>query len=127
MDGAIEYPLASTTLKNDFYVDDVLSGADSVNEALNLNTELTELMQSARFNLRKWSSNSNELLERIPQQNQELNAINGIIKTLGVMWQTETDELAFDMSLNRFIIRSTRLHLPSSTERKTNHTKNMAT
>lgn len=67
-DGYENYSKASEVVKNDFYVDDSVSGADSVEEALEIYKQLRQLMNSACFNLRKWSSNSRELLKHIPMR-----------------------------------------------------------
>ena len=113
IDGTVEFPLAAATLQGDFYVDDVLSGADNVNEALKIYTELNNLMQSAHFHLRKWSSNSSELLEHIPLSDQELNSTGGIIKTLGVVWSTGTDDLSINVSMEMNTVPRTKRQLAS--------------
>lgn len=55
------YPLASKIMLNDFYVDDVLSGADNIVDSLQAQAELRECMQSGGFTLKKWISNCSEL------------------------------------------------------------------
>lgn len=112
-DGAIDFLMASCVLKNDFYVDDVLSGADDESDARILYSQLNELMNSAHFHLRKWSSNSKQLLETIPNRDQELRAVNGIITALGVAWTPDSDELAFNISLNVDAIPTTKRQLTS--------------
>lgn len=57
------YPLAATAIARDFYVDDLLSGADSLEEALTLRNQIICLLQRGCFQLRKWSSNAPELCE----------------------------------------------------------------
>jgi len=52
-----QYPLASKIALRDFYVDDLVSGADTVQEALQIKSELIQLLQSGKFELRKWASN----------------------------------------------------------------------
>lgn len=86
--------------KKDFYVDDVLHGADTVDEAVRCYTELKAVMRSACLNLPKWTSNSNELMAHIPQDQQELHKNNGIIKVLGVFWAPEADVLAYNFSIS---------------------------
>jgi hypothetical protein len=60
------FPLASKVVSEDFYVDDMLSGADSVADAIILQNQLLSMMSRGCFSLRKWSSNSAELLQRLP-------------------------------------------------------------
>ncbi|XP_031636180.1 uncharacterized protein LOC116349066 [Contarinia nasturtii] len=113
IDGAIEFPLASEILKKDFYVDDVLSGADSLDEAIIRYSQLINLTSSACLNLRKWSTNSKELFAQIPMEKRELQVTNGIIKALGISWLTESDELTFNNSVNVDSIVVTKRHLAS--------------
>ena len=61
-----KYPLAAEAVNNDFYVDDCLTGADSIEEAIELQHQLQSLFTEADFILRKWNSNSPALLQAIP-------------------------------------------------------------
>ncbi|XP_055308589.1 uncharacterized protein LOC129572612 [Sitodiplosis mosellana] len=139
IDGSNEFPIASPVLREDCYMDDVLSGADSVEEAAMLSEQLTDLMKSGQFRLRKWSSNSHELLNHIPKEEREINSINGITKTLGICWSTDSDELAINVSLDLDAVPRTKrqltseiaslyvgLYLPSGDHGQTNLAKNMA-
>ena len=47
------YPRAAMVLQRDFYVDDVLTGVDTKDEARSLRTELTKLLKLAGLNIRK--------------------------------------------------------------------------
>ena len=55
------FPVASSEILRNTYVDDFASGRDNVQETLKLQQGANELMQKAAFNLTKWSSNSSEL------------------------------------------------------------------
>ena len=44
MDHRRKYPLTTLAVMNDFYVDDGLDGADSIDEATNLRSEMQELL-----------------------------------------------------------------------------------
>ena len=57
-DFAHEYPLATKTVNEAFYVDDCLTGADSVEEGIELCRQLQALFAKADFLLRKWNSSS---------------------------------------------------------------------
>ncbi|XP_050064174.1 uncharacterized protein LOC126553022 [Aphis gossypii] len=50
-------PLASRAIKSDFYMDDLLTGANTIADAVNLREEVINTMNSAGFVLRKWISN----------------------------------------------------------------------
>ncbi|GFX74665.1 uncharacterized protein TNCV_3120951 [Trichonephila clavipes] len=78
---ANNFPLASKAALNDFYVDNLMSEANSLSEALELQNQLTEMLSSAGLVLRKWASNCNELLNSIDSDmrlsNASLNIDNG--------------------------------------------------
>jgi len=43
------FPLGATTVLNDFYVDDLLTGADSKAEAIQIRNQTIELLQRGAF------------------------------------------------------------------------------
>lgn len=96
-DGADNFPLASATLAEDFYMDDMLTGVDDEQEGEELCQELLQLMQSAGLSLRKWSSNSPTILSKIPAELRDertsfsLDSPSAPIKTLGLQWQPMDD------------------------------------
>ena len=102
------------------YVDDIVSGADTEDEAFAMYRESKATLREGGFNLRKFNSNSPALLERIRREensahsrattvhqldetyskatlgnDQELAA--GDQKTLGVKWCVETDHFIVDV------------------------------
>ncbi|XP_037929954.1 uncharacterized protein LOC119664555, partial [Teleopsis dalmanni] len=91
------YPLGAPALLNDFYVDDCLSGTNSIITALDTQQQLSELLSKSGFKLRKWCSNNTRLLQNIPIEDQEINldlddsAIKPT-KTLGIIWLPKSDE-----------------------------------
>ncbi|XP_062713769.1 uncharacterized protein LOC134290616 [Aedes albopictus] len=96
-DESTDYPIGARIVKEDFYVDDALSGADSLSAAVEAVKQLKGIMQKGGFSLHKWCSNSNELLEHIPTAEQEQPAAledygpNGVIKVLGLLWDPKAD------------------------------------
>ncbi len=92
------HPSASTAIKESFYVDDFLSGADTVELANALRIELCDLLSQAGMVLRKWRSSSMELLEKVPDQLREkettpVDLQSSYQKALGVHWDTVSDSL----------------------------------
>lgn len=69
-DEADRFPAGAAVLVNDVYVDDVLTGADSIKEALENQKQVIQLCRAGSFPLRKWASNSNQLLENIPEEDR---------------------------------------------------------
>ena len=57
LDFAMDYPLAFDAVNKAFYVDDGLTGADSTEEAIELQRQLQYLFSHGGFLLCKWNSN----------------------------------------------------------------------
>ncbi|XP_039303484.1 uncharacterized protein LOC120357383 [Solenopsis invicta] len=99
-DEAESYPLGSRALREDAYMDDVLTGAPTKKEAIELRRQLTDLCMAGGFPLRKWSANESEILAEVPVEHrmqQELrdwrpHETHG---TLGLRWHPATDEFSF--------------------------------
>ena len=96
----LSYPLASKILKSDFYMDDIISGVDTVEQGRLVCNELSELLHSSGFHLRKWASNSVEILNSLPPDLREMGSELLIdphksIKTLGLKWNPAQDVLTF--------------------------------
>ncbi|GFY51736.1 pro-Pol polyprotein [Trichonephila inaurata madagascariensis] len=84
------FPLASKAALKDFYVDDLMFGANSLSEALELQNQLIQMLTSAGLVLKKWASNCNELLNSVDSDmrlsNSSLNIDNDdTVKTLGTL------------------------------------------
>ncbi|XP_039450509.1 uncharacterized protein LOC120429503 [Culex pipiens pallens] len=100
-DCAESHPVASRVIQEDFYVDDMLSGADSIEEASTLMKEVRQVTDSAGFTLRKWNSNCPELLKRLPKHLKderstlEIDPAKTTVKTLGLRWEVSTDMFCF--------------------------------
>ncbi|XP_051862363.1 uncharacterized protein LOC127565811 [Drosophila albomicans] len=94
------YPLASDIIANYMYVDDVLAGADTKQAAVSAIDELRTALESAGFPLRKWTSNSKDVLRRIPKDHLlcadflEIDEAS-VAKTLGIRWRATSDEFFF--------------------------------
>jgi hypothetical protein len=58
-------------LSNDFYVDDLLSGTSTIEEAIKMQQEISSLLQTAGLTLRKWASNHTTFFDTIPKELQE--------------------------------------------------------
>lgn len=97
------FQLASKTILRDFYVDDLFTGADSVKEAIVLQRELTSILRGGGFELRKWISNSNEVLGEIPDKLREINfplnfEFSQTVKTLGILYHPAIDCFQFKIT-----------------------------
>ena len=71
IDFAMNYPLAINAVTRAFYVDDGLTGADSTEEAIELQRQLQQLFSRGGFLLHKWNSNEQVVLQHIPPELQD--------------------------------------------------------
>ena len=71
-----ENPDAVKVLKNGLYVDDLVSGAPSDDEALDIYKGTKGIMLAGGFNLPKWASNSNTVVETITQAESNIDSNN---------------------------------------------------
>ncbi|XP_038120879.1 uncharacterized protein LOC119770308 [Culex quinquefasciatus] len=98
------YPQAVERIKRDFYVDDFLSGADDTNEATCLKQQVVEILSSAGFELRKWTSNNQELLqEQLTDKSapvlMKFSEQGEAVKALGIQWFPTEDVYGFKVNL----------------------------
>ncbi|XP_055633212.1 uncharacterized protein LOC129773601 [Toxorhynchites rutilus septentrionalis] len=95
------YPLAATTVKKSFYIDDMLAGANSLEESMELLQQVTGLLNDGGFDIHNVCSNSKEILKMVPEEKREKfgviedAAINGLMKTLGIVWNPDSDVFTF--------------------------------
>ncbi|GJQ70063.1 hypothetical protein Trydic_g5538, partial [Trypoxylus dichotomus] len=60
-------PFGAEIILRDFYVDDLLTGAQTIDQANKIIAEVTEILSQGKLELRKWASNKPELLQNIPE------------------------------------------------------------
>lgn len=90
-----EQPKISNIIACDFYVDDLITGANDESEAIEIAREISGNLKKSCFDLRKWSSNSPVVLEALGKTQSE--TIGYYItsddkrKTLGVVWKPNDD------------------------------------
>nr|XP_039259008.1 uncharacterized protein LOC120335544 [Styela clava] len=98
-------PRISEIVNEDFYVDDCLTTAESVDEGIEIVKELTQLMSKGGFNLTKWLTNNDELLSMIPEEKRakcvQNHVIDGNVKerVLGIQWNVANDEFGFKVNI----------------------------
>ena len=90
------FPLVSQVIIYDFYVDDLLTGADTLDQARAMKYQLTTTLAQHGLHLRKWAANHHTLLQH------GTNTIDRIEipadkdpKTLGLLWSPIADTFEF--------------------------------
>ncbi|XP_055633359.1 uncharacterized protein LOC129773739 [Toxorhynchites rutilus septentrionalis] len=101
-----KYPLAYKSIIEDTYMDDVITGSDNVEAAINLSFQLNHIMEDGGFRLRKWASNCEAVLNTIPEENSAIRDTEGInldpdnyVRTLGLTWIPKMDVFRFQFSV----------------------------
>ncbi|XP_055846848.1 uncharacterized protein LOC129912570 [Episyrphus balteatus] len=99
LDVAESNPRVSSIILNDFYVDDIITGADCVDELISLQKELVDVLHSAGFNLRKWTTNCWPLLLSLPEDQRQMSPIefedSNMVKVLGLQWCPSKDSFTY--------------------------------
>lgn len=97
-----QYPLESNIIINDFYVDDLITGAKSVSDLITIRKNIMHVLSSGCFELRQIKSNNSSLIEELTSQNfmsKHLVSQNQSAKTLGIMWNSELDNFEYNSKL----------------------------
>ncbi|XP_075990332.1 uncharacterized protein LOC142985983 [Anticarsia gemmatalis] len=97
------YPIAASMV-SDYYVDDLLSGKDTLEDAIEASQQLKEMMKRGGFTLKKWASNNAEFMKSVSFDERSSNAhfdLNkeGKVKALGILWNLKTDKIEYNSNL----------------------------
>lgn len=96
------HPRTSNIVSKDFYMDDLLIGADSFPEVIQLSREILSILKTECFDLCKWKSNSTEALKQLDpsesSQDSYFFCSSKVNKTLGMLWSCQSDTFHFSIS-----------------------------
>ena len=103
-----QHPITQWHIDHSFYVDDLLGGADTVEQAVELYSSLSHILEKASFHLRKWRSSSKKVLQQIPLNIQEALPTQELVdqhsavypKALGVSWDSREDSMKTSINLS---------------------------
>lgn len=92
------FPRAAEIIRNDFYVDDLMTGSGSVKDLKEIQRQLNHVLSSHSLNLRKWTSNCREI--STIQRNLEIRDTDQVYnKVLGIYWNPANDSFSFKVCL----------------------------
>lgn len=113
-----EFPLGSKMIRECFYVDDCLGGADTVDEGREAQRQLITVLNKGGFKLRKWTSNEVKLLQRLSGDKLDLD-LEGTdtTKILGLKWCSTTDYFEFTINIDVFNTKPTKRAILSDAAR----------
>ncbi|XP_045454347.1 uncharacterized protein LOC123663725 [Melitaea cinxia] len=97
------FPLAKQIALSDVYIDDVITGQASLNEALEAKSQIIALFELGCFHLRKWMSNDPQLLADLPPEDCLTESVSFddsetlTLKVLGLKWDPKSDAFLFEV------------------------------
>ncbi|GFX64930.1 integrase catalytic domain-containing protein [Trichonephila clavipes] len=98
-----EFPDTVELLDRNFYVDDLISGGNEFEEALQTSRRAKNIMEAAGMDLRKWITNDANLMEQWKKENFNVHPVHETVslgangtKVLGLSWNTNEDYLTTD-------------------------------
>lgn len=108
-----KFPIESEIIMNDFYVDDLITGSNNINNVLNIHKNITQILKGAGMELRKVTSNNNEVLNHIADikgehvtQHSVLN--QNSMKTLGIVWNRQLDVFEYNIKNKNYTTNITK-------------------
>ncbi|XP_070510426.1 uncharacterized protein [Cardiocondyla obscurior] len=98
-----ECPVGATSIIRDFYINDLLTGADTLTEAKTAREQIVLILRRGQMELRKWLANHQELLPEGKQGDRSLSVLSdeGERKILGVQWNSQRDEFIIEAHESR--------------------------
>ncbi|XP_046628209.1 uncharacterized protein LOC124309036 [Neodiprion virginianus] len=101
-----QYLFASHVILENTYVDDILSGAEDVDQGREKINELNQLLKAGGFELQKWTSSHPETLVDISRNHQEIAMHLNLdqspfFRALGLAWRPDIDAFAFSPQIHQ--------------------------
>lgn len=99
------FPEAAKVLRHCFYVDDLSTSLHSEEQAIEIYHQLKEMLATAQFEIVKWATNSQEVLDHIPEEDREVSDSISLnedqtVKTLGLRWSPKSDIFSFAVNID---------------------------
>lgn len=99
-----DFPKAARVLREDFYMDDVITGEKTIEKAIALQQQLDQLLKRGRFQLRKWRANDQRILENLSRESEADSLLTidkeGALKTLGLLWDANSDTMQYRVKID---------------------------
>ncbi|XP_073995272.1 uncharacterized protein [Rhodnius prolixus] len=104
-DEGTPFPLATKALTHDTYVDDIVTGASTIDEILSIKEQLIALLSKGGFQLSKWTSNSSDVIKPSPDQCKVMpisfsEMEEPTVKLLGLQWDPIQDVFSYKIHMS---------------------------
>lgn len=105
-------PEIAEKIKNEFYVDDLMTGCQKISEGLMLKDKISEVLTKGGFQLQKWVSSCKELnnlltsdeKDSVMDQDQGRKEkdikMDEVMKILGISWDRDCDEFKYSVTFS---------------------------
>ncbi|XP_048480955.1 uncharacterized protein LOC105389072 isoform X1 [Plutella xylostella] len=95
---------AAKIIKEDCFMDDIVSGKETLKDAIKTAKDIEKILQKGGFILQKWCSNDVDFLKQFEPSKISTHVnikfgIDGIIKTLGIIWNMGEDVFQYQNNL----------------------------
>ncbi|XP_027850721.2 uncharacterized protein LOC114130034 [Aphis gossypii] len=103
------YPQVQAALMSQTYMDDICTGADSIEYAQTLQYNLVSILSQFGLDLKKWASNLFDLLKNIPAEDRAAGPLpfkdekSPQVQVLGMKWNPDDDLFSYDVSSTMFV------------------------
>lgn len=100
-----DYQSARDAVNTDFYIDDLLTGANTFEKALKPRNNIIEITESACLKLRKWASNDERLINDLGDSSDDKFIkldLGDDVGVLGTTWKPKSDTISY--SINRDLL-----------------------
>lgn len=103
-DEQTKWPLAADITLRDFYMDDLMTGCQTEDEAKDIYHQMDELMKAGGFELQKWTSNNDQVLKVIEEEKRTADQsipveLSNLVKVLGISWNRMNDQFEYSVRL----------------------------
>lgn len=103
-DEQTKWPLAADITLRDFYMDDLMTGCQTEDEAKDIYHQMDELMKAGGFELQKWTSNNDHVLKVIEEEKRTADQsipveLSNLVKVLGISWNRMNDQFEYSVRL----------------------------
>lgn len=102
-----KHPMVSDLLRNDIFMDDILSGVNNIKDAITLSNDLIKILDKRCFKLAKWVSNNPRVLPQVVNVSSKVENNQSVTldfenpdntKVLGLWWNPNSDTLTFHVN-----------------------------
>lgn len=92
-------PTIKTVIQHDFYIDDLYTGCDSIEELKYIYKSVVETLKHGCFNLRKFKSNIPFIFNLSKSNNTDKLITSESSSTLGMGWNPDSDSIHFTLKI----------------------------